>query len=66
MAIGQGAQTAAGLIGGQGQLALEREQMERAQQEAEARARLMAMFAPSILAGFNAPYGGQYTGLGGR
>jgi hypothetical protein len=66
MAIGQGAQAAAGLAGSQGQLALEREQMERAQQEAEARARLMAMFAPSILAGFNAPYGGQYTGLGGR
>lgn len=66
MAIGQGAQVAAGLVGSQGQMALEREQMERAREEAEARARLMAMLAPNILAGFNTSYGGQYTGLGGR
>lgn len=65
-ALGQGAQAAASLIGSQQQLGMEREQMERQQREAEERARLMALFAPSILASFNTPYGSQYTGMGGR
>lgn len=65
-ALGQGAQVAASLIGSQRQLGMEREQMERQQREAEERARLMALFAPSILASFNTPYGSQYTGMGGR
>lgn len=51
-AIGQGAQAVTGLISSQSQLAMEREKMEREQREAEARAELMALFAPRMLAGF--------------
>ena len=61
-ALGQGAQAAAGLIGSQRQMAMEQERMDREQREAEARAQLMAMFAPRILSGFSTGYGSMAGG----
>lgn len=56
-ALGQGAMAGANIIGSQRQAALEQERMDREEREARARAELMALFAPRILASYQ-PYTG--------
>lgn len=49
---GQAATAGANIYGQQQQAAMQREEMDRKRREDEARARLMALFAPSILEGY--------------
>lgn len=51
--LGQFASAGANIIGSQRQAALEEERLRREEEQARARAEMMAMFAPSILESFN-------------